>query len=116
MAIRRDKIEHRLARIERLAREQLDQVGQLRGELGRGESADEMWARMLYQVLKEVDKRGGSVPREKLLEIGESAGYGRQGLAGHYQRLFRLEEGVTYLTEEGRKRLALLDERFKVAR
>ncbi|MGH9195656.1 MAG: hypothetical protein ACRD1T_07955, partial [Acidimicrobiia bacterium] len=92
MALRRDKIEQRLARIERLARDQLDQVAQLRQDLGRGESAEQMWARMLFELLAEIDRRGGSVPRGELLEIGESIGYGRQGLAGHYQRLLRLQD------------------------
>jgi hypothetical protein len=112
MAVRRDKVEQRLARIERLAGDTLDQVAQLREELGRGESAAEMWARMLYQVLSEVDSRGGSVKREELLEIGQSVGYERQGMAGHYQKLLRLEEGVAHLTSDGRARLKALEARF----
>src|SRR6266542_738024 len=113
MAIRRDKVEQRLARIERLAREQLDQVAQLREELGKGESSDEMWARMIHHVLSEVDRRGGSVAPQELLDVGHAVGYERQGMAGFYQKLLTQREGVTYLTDEGRTRLHALNERFK---
>lgn len=112
MALRRDKIDQRLARLERLANEQLEQVAQLREELGRGESSDDMWARMIYQVLSELERRGGSVPRNELLEIGQAAGYDRHGLAGYYQRMLRLENGMTYLTDAGRERLQALRARF----
>lgn len=112
MAVRRDKVEQRLSRIERLAKATLAEVAQLREELGRGESAEETWARMLYDVLSEVEKRGGSVGREELLEIGESVGYGRRGMAGLYQRLFRLQGGRARLTEEGHTRLKTLGGRF----
>jgi hypothetical protein len=112
VAVRRDKVEQRLSRIERLARDTLAEVALLREELGRGESAEQTWARMLYEVLSEVERRGGSVGRAELLEIGESVGYGRQGMAGLYQKLLRLEDGGAHLTDEGRVRLKTLRDRF----
>jgi hypothetical protein len=110
--VRRDRVEQRLSRIERLAAATLKEVAQLRGEFGRAESAEELWARMLYDVLSEAETRGGSVSRGELLEIGESVGYGRQGMAGLYQKLFRLEGGRAHLTEEGHARLKTLGGRF----
>lgn len=113
MAIRRDKIGQRLARLERLAKEQLEEIAQLRVELDRGESSDDMWARMIFQVLSQVEQRGGSVPRKEFLDIGQSAGYDRRGLRGYYQRLLRLEDGVVFLTDSGRERLHRLRIRFE---
>jgi hypothetical protein len=51
-------VEQKIAGIERLAREILTQTQDLRTELGTGESADNMWARMIREVLTEIDKRG----------------------------------------------------------
>src|ERR687892_523901 len=88
--MRRDKVEQKIAGIERLAREILAQAKELRIELGKGESGDDMWARMNREVLAEIDKRGGSVTREEVLEIGEAAGYDRHGMAGFYQKALKL--------------------------
>jgi hypothetical protein len=106
---RRDKVEQKIAGIERLGREILSQAQDLRVELGKGESADDMWARMIREVLAEIDKRGGSVPREEVLEIGEAAGYDRHGMAGFYQKMLKLENGVATLTDYGRAKLKRLN-------
>jgi hypothetical protein len=108
--MRRDKVEQKLAGIERSAREVLAQAQELRVELGKGESADDMWARMIRDVLAEIDKRGGSVPREEVLDIGEAIGYDRHGMAGFYQKMLKLEDGIASLTDFGKKKLERLNE------
>jgi hypothetical protein len=107
--MRADRIERKLARIERAANDVLEQLQQLRVELGRGESQGAMWRRMLHQVLDEIDKAGGEVPRKRVVEIGVAAGYDAHGLAGFYQQLLTLDENdVAHLTDKGRERLAQL--------
>jgi hypothetical protein len=105
--MRTDKVEKKLSAIERLADEIRDQARALREELGREEPAEVMWNRMILEVLAEIDKRGGKVPRKDVLEIGEKAGYDRQGMAGFYQQMLELrEDGYAYLTDKGKERLA----------
>jgi hypothetical protein len=112
MTRRRDRVDQRLDRLEGVARELLQQVGQLRMELGRPAPGEETWARQIYDVLSQVARRGGSVPRREFLEIGERAGYERQGMAGFYQQLVTLVGNRTYLTDAGRERLRALEGRF----
>jgi len=40
------------------------------------------------------------VPRKEVLEIGEAAGYDRQGMAGFYQQLLELKDGEAHLTDK----------------
>ena len=67
---------------------------------------------MMLGVLGEIDTRGGSVPREEVLAIGERHGYSRRGMAGFYQGMLRLEAGVAKLTDAGRARLEALRQNY----
>src|SRR4051794_15659758 len=108
----RAHVEERVARVERLLREAQDEIARLRLDLGVSVSAEERWARMMLGVLDEIDERGGSVPREEVLAIGQRHGYSRRGMAGFYQGILHLEAGVAHLTDAGRGRLAALRENY----
>lgn len=112
--MRRDRVERRLDAIERAAGQVLEQVRQVREELGRSaESRGHMWRRMLHEVLSEIDKRGGAVPRKEVVAVGVAAGYDPHGMAGFYQQLLTLDgDDVAHLTDKGRERLARLEKRL----
>jgi hypothetical protein len=101
-------IEERVGRIERLLGQAQEEVAKLRQDMGVPLSADERWARMMLGVLEDIDRRGGSVPREEVLSIGERHGYSRRGMAGFYQGMLRLEAGMAKLTDAGRVRIGAL--------
>jgi hypothetical protein len=80
----------------------------LKKSLNLKEPPEVRWARQMLSVLDELEKRGGVVLREEFLEIGESFGYQRQGMAGFYQGLVVRDGGATRITNEGKSRLAAL--------
>lgn len=90
-------------------------LARVRSLLGddEGEPDDELFARRMLSVLREVDIRGGRVRRDELLDIGEAFGYGRRGMAGFYQELLRREGDDAVLTDEGRARLEHLRSRYE---
>lgn len=74
---------------------------------------DELWARRMVSVLSEVDRRGGRIPGDDLLAVGESFGYRRRGMAGFYQDLLERDGDDAVLTEIGRHRLERLRSRHE---
>src|SRR5205814_3497758 len=81
----RTHIEERMARIERLLAQAQEEVVKLRQDLDVPVSAEDRWGRMMLGVLEDIETRGGTVPREEVLTIGEDHGYSRRGMAGFYQ-------------------------------
>jgi hypothetical protein len=84
----------------------------LSGEAQDAESPDVLYARRMLSVLAEVERRGGRVRTDELLDIGEGFGYRRRGMAGFYQDLVRREGDEAVLTDEGHARLAQLRKRY----
>jgi len=85
-----------------------DGLAGLKKSLNLKEPPEVRWSRQMLSVLDELDTRGGVVLREEFLEIGESFGYQRQGMAGFYQGLVVRDGGATRITNEGKSRLAAL--------
>jgi hypothetical protein len=105
--------ERRLERVERLLRAAADEARSARMDLGNENDGNGRWARMMFEVLEQLDREGGQVTRQRFLEIGEEHAYNRRGMAGFYQQL--VEPGpnfTTRLTAEGRKRLKQLEGRY----
>jgi hypothetical protein len=106
-------VERRLERVERLLRAAADEARSARMDLGNDNGGNERWAKMMFEVLQQLDREGGEVSRQRFLEIGEEHAYNRRGMAGFYQQL--VEPGpnlTTRLTSEGRKRLRQLEGRY----
>jgi hypothetical protein len=106
-------VERRLERVERLLRAAADEARSARADLGADHDGNDRWARMMFNVLDQLEHEGGVVSRQRFLEIGEAHGYNHRGMAGFYQQL--VEPGpdlTTRLTTDGRKRLELLRERY----
>jgi hypothetical protein len=105
--------ERRLERIERLLQAASEETKRLRLTLGTELDTSDRWARMMLAVLEDLDGRGGEVSRREFLEIGESHGYTRRGMASYYQVLVAsAPKGKIRLTGAGRERLQLLKKRF----
>jgi hypothetical protein len=107
-------VERRLERVERLLRAAADEARSARQDLGADNDGNGRWAKMMFEVLDQLDREGGQVSRQRFLEIGEEHAYNRRGMAGFYQQL--VEPGpnfTTRLTPEGRKRLQTLEARYK---
>ena len=105
--------ERRLERIERLLQAASEETKRLRLTLGTDLDTSDRWARMMLAVLEDLDRRGGEVSRRDFLEIGQSHGYSRRGMASYYQVLVAsAPKGKIRLTEAGRERLQLLRKRF----
>jgi hypothetical protein len=106
-------VERRLERIERLLRAAADETRSARLDLGLDPGPEDRWARMMFEVLDEVDRSGGEVSRQSFLQIGEEHGYNRRGMAGFYQQLVEPAPKLrTRLTVTGRERLRRLRERY----
>ena len=68
---------------------------------------------MMLAVLEDLEGQGGEVSRRAFLEIGQSHGYSRRGMASYYQVLVTsAPKGMIRLTDAGRERLHLLQKRF----
>ena len=107
-------VERRLERVERLLRAAADEARSARLDIGLDNDGNERWAKMMFEVLDQLDREGGQVSRQRFLEIGEEHAYNRRGMAGFYQQLVEPGPGyTTRLTPEGRKRLETLGERYK---
>jgi hypothetical protein len=105
--------ERRLERIERLLQAASEETKRLRLTLGTDLDTSDRWARMMLAVLEDLDRSGGEVSRRAFLEIGQSHGYSRRGMASYYQVLVTAApKGNIRLTEAGRERLHLLQTRF----
>jgi len=105
--------ERRLERIERLLRAAADEARSARLDLTGDRGANDRWARMMLGVLEEVDAAGGTVTRQRFLQIGEEHAYSRRGMAGFYNQLVEpAPDSKTHLTDTGRERLSVLRERF----
>ena len=106
-------VERRLERVERLLRAAVDEARSARLDLGQEPGPHERWARMMFEVLDDLDGLGGEVSRQRFLEIGEAHGYNRRGMAGFYQQLVeRAPEFKVRLTPRGKERLRFLRERY----
>ncbi len=106
-------VERRLERVERLLRAAADEARSARLDLGLEPTVEDRWARMMFQVLEELDRAGGEVTRQRFLDIGAEHGYNRRGMAGFYQQLVAPAPAYkTRLTEAGRERLRFLRERY----
>jgi hypothetical protein len=106
-------VERRLERVERLLRAAVDEARSARLDLGMEPGHDERWAKMMFDVLDELDGLGGEVSRQRFLEIGETHGYNRRGMAGFYQQLVEpAPDFKVRLTPRGRERLRFLRERY----
>lgn len=106
-------VERRLERVERLLRAAADEARSARLDLGLEPTVDDRWARMMFEVLDELDRSGGEVSRRRFLEIGATHGYNRRGMAGFYQQLVAPAPAhKTRLTKAGRERLRFLRERY----
>jgi hypothetical protein len=105
--------ERRLERIERLLRAAADEARSARLDLGHDRGGNDRWAKMMFEVLDDLDRAGGEVSRQRFLEIGEEHAYNRRGMAGFYQQLVEpAPDAKTQLTATGRRRLSLLRERY----
>ena len=106
-------VERRLERVERLLRAAADEARSARADLGTDRDGDGRWAKMMFEVLDQLEHEGGVVSRQRFLEIGEEHGYNHRGMAGFYQQLVdRGPDFTTRITSDGRKRLELLRERY----
>jgi hypothetical protein len=106
-------VERRLERVERLLRAAADEARSARLDLGLEPTVEDRWARMMFQVLEELDQAGGEVTRLRFLEIGAEHGYNRRGMAGFYEQLVEPAPAHrTRLTDVGRERLRFLRERY----
>jgi hypothetical protein len=108
LRMRVDPVERRLAKVEKLAEEIQEQAALLRSELGKAMPAQEMWGRMMFQLLEAVNLAGGEMPRDQMLEVARGLGYDARGVAGFYQKAFKLQGDVTVLTPDGKNRLEKL--------
>ena len=105
--------ERRLERIEHLLRAAADEARSARLDLGLDGGGGDRWAKMMFGVLEDLDRAGGEVSRRRFLEIGEEHSYSHRGMAGFYQQLVQPAPGFkTRLTTAGKRRLAILRERF----
>ena len=106
-------VERRLERVERLLRAAADEARSARIDVMRQREPGERWARMMFNVLRELDSLGGEVSRRRFLQIGEKHGYNHRGMAGFYQQLVEPRPGYkTRITAEGRNRLRFLHARY----
>jgi hypothetical protein len=106
-------VERRLERVERLLRAATDEARGARIDLQQERGPGERWAKMMLDVLQELDGLGGEVSRRRFLQIGEKHGYNHRGMAGFYQQLVEPRPGYkTRLTAAGRERLRVLRERY----
>ncbi len=79
-------------------------------------SEDERRARAIVQLMSEVEKAGGRIRPEKLLEIGTEQNYSRHGIGGFYGPLAYLEtiDGWAVLHEAGKARLKQFRDRYGI--
>lgn len=79
-------------------------------------SEDERRGRAIVRLMAEVEKAGGRIRPDALLEIGAAQGYSRHGVGGFYGPLAYLAtlDGMAVLHEDGKKRLQQLRERYRI--
>jgi hypothetical protein len=76
-------------------------------------SEDERRARAIVRLMSEVERAGGRIRPEKLLEIG-TAQNSRKGIGGFYGPYLEMVDGFAVLHDAGKARLKELRDRYGI--
>ena len=105
-----------LRQIARAQRELADRIDSWAGGEDAYVSEEERRFRAIVRLMSEVEKAGGRIRPERLLELGAEQGYSRHGVGGFYGPYLEIDEdGFARINAEGEGRLAAARERYGIS-
>ena len=105
-----------LRQIAQAQRELADRIDAWAGGEDAYVSEEERRFRAIVRLMSEVEKAGGRIRPERLLELGAEQGYSRHGVGGFYGPYLEIDEdGFARINAEGEGRLAAARERYGIS-
>ena len=105
-----------LRQIAQAQRDLADRIDSWAGGKDAYVSEEERRFRAIVRLMSEVEKAGGRIRPERLLELGAEQGYSRHGVGGFYGPYLEIDEdGFARINAEGEGRLAAARERYGIS-
>ncbi len=105
-----------LRQIAQAQRDLADRIDSWAGGEDAYVSEQERRFRAIVRLMSEVEKAGGRIRPERLLELGAEQGYSRHGVGGFYGPYLEIDEdGFARINTEGEGRLAAARERYGIS-